>query len=109
MGVEGTPTPPRARPDHSSSNQSSAPWHLAVPPELVEHLAGLVAERVAELVPNRPEPYLDVEAAAEYLAAPRSRMYELVERRAVAVSRDGRRLLFRPADLDAYLAREDAA
>ena len=64
---------------------------------------------MAELLPDRPEPYLDVEGAAEYLAAPRSRIYELVERKRVTPYRDGRRLLFRPTDLDAALTRREEA
>lgn len=81
---------------------------LGLSPELVEEIAEQLATRVAALIPERPEPYLDVDHAAEYLAAPRSRIYDLVARRAVTVQRDGRRLLFRASDLDAYLRREDA-
>jgi len=86
-----------------SPGQSSGPLALGVSPGLIEHLADLVAARVADAIPDRPEPYLDVDAAAEYLAAPRSRIYDLVERGAVPVHRDGRRLLFRASELDAYL------
>lgn len=85
---------------------------LTVPPELVE----VVAERVAELLADRldallappPEPYLDVDRAGAYLAAKRSRVYELAESGRVRSFRDGRRLLFRQADLDALLDVRDA-
>lgn len=80
---------------------------LAVAPEFVEALASRVADLVVERLPQQPEPYLNVGEAAEYLAAPKSRIYEIVERRAVAVHRDGRRLLFRRSDLDAYLHRDE--
>lgn len=79
------------------------PNGLAVPDALLENLAGLVAERVVGQLPDRPEPWLDVAAAAEYLACPKSRVYELVERKRLQPHRDGRRLLFRTADLDAAL------
>ena len=97
-----------ARPAGSlrAEDQSNG-WHpLAIPSGLVEHLADLIADRLAAKQPEPIEPYLTVEQAAEYLAAPKSRVYELIERQRVAVHRDGRRLLFRRADLDAALKRE---
>ncbi len=73
---------------------------VEIPDELVDR----IARRVAELQePNGQAPYLNVEQAAAYLAAPASRVYELVERRRLRVHRDGRRLLFTRADLDACL------
>lgn len=92
-----------------SRGELAGGWHpLAIPPALIEHLADLIADRLAARQPEQLDPYLTVDQAAEYLAAPKSRIYELVERRRVAVHRDGRRLLFRRADLDAVLRREDA-
>ena len=73
------------------------------PPELVE----AIAARVAEMV-ETPSPYLDVDAAAEYLACGRKRIYQLVETGRVRPHRDGRRLLFTRADLDAALQAPDA-
>jgi excisionase family DNA binding protein len=81
---------------------------LEVPPELVEAVAQRVAALLVERLPGRPEPWLDVAAAAEYLSCPRSRVYELVERHKLRPHRDGRRLLFRYADLDAVLQRPEA-
>ena len=76
-------------------------------------LADLLAERVAlRLADHLPAPaetttpgYLDVKGAASYLACPTSRIYDLVQLKHLVPQRDGRRLLFRPADLDAYLTR----
>ena len=48
---------------------------LAVPPELVETIADRVADLVVERLPSHAEPYLDVEAAAEYLACKPHRIY----------------------------------
>jgi excisionase family DNA binding protein len=73
-----------------------------------EALDRLDAELLVEALPAKPEPYLAVEEAAEYLAAPKSRIYELVERGRLNPYRDGRRLLFRREDLDAVLHREEA-
>lgn len=83
-------------------------------PELVEWLLDRLAARVAEEVAERlgdalgaaaPSAYLDVDAAARYLAAPRSRVYDLVAQRRVRHCKDGRRLLFRAEWLDAALER----
>lgn len=70
--------------------------------EAVEVLADRVAERLAERAAP-PEPWLGTEEAADYLAAPKSRIYDLVHRREVRFRKDGSRLLFRRADLDAAL------
>jgi excisionase family DNA binding protein len=98
-----TPHPSNGHGPLGAEVQSNGGLSLGVPPELVELIAGRVAELVAERLPDRPEPWLDADAAAEYLAAPRSRVYELVERGRLCPHRDGRRLLFRRADLDAAL------
>jgi len=67
----------------------------------------LIAQRAAELLAGRPaedhDGWLNVEQAAKHLACPRSRIHDLVALRKLSPSRDGRRLLFRRADLDAYL------
>jgi excisionase family DNA binding protein len=72
-----------------------------------------IAARAAELVIERQQadassPWLDAAGAAEYLACSRDRVYDLVQLRRLAVHRDGRRLLFRRADLDAYAKRDTA-
>jgi excisionase family DNA binding protein len=74
---------------------------------LVELLADRVAARVVEHLPEPVEPYMTVAQAAEYLACPTSRVYELVERRRVRHYRDGRRVLLRREDLDAALTVEE--
>jgi excisionase family DNA binding protein len=83
---------------------------LPVPPQVIE----LIAARAAELVllgtkDSASEPWIGVVEAAAYLACPRSRIYELVSRNRLPFRRDGRRLLFRRAELDAYLDRASAA
>ena len=77
-----------------------------IPDELVD----LIAERVAERLqrPTESEPWLDVDQAARYIAAPRSRVYDLVSQARVECRRDGRRVLFRREWLDAALGGTEA-
>ena len=79
---------------------------LAVPDALVD----AIAERVVELLASRvslaaqePEPWIDAEEAAAYLSKPKSRLYDLAAEGALPHGRDGRSVLFRRSDLDAYL------
>jgi excisionase family DNA binding protein len=65
-----------------------------------------IARRAAELLPpaaNAISPWLDTRAAAKYLCCPVGRIHDLVQLRKLDPYRDGRRLLFRREDLDAYL------
>lgn len=73
-----------------------------IPSDLIEELAARVAEKITS--PGNPEPWLNVEQAAEHLACTRRRIYDLVEREVVVCCRDGKRLLFRRTDLDAYVS-----
>ena len=76
---------------------------LAIPPELVEAVAHRAADLLAEQRPAEIEPWLNVEQAAEYLACPRSRVYDLRRQGRLPCRKDGSRLLFRRPDLDAAL------
>jgi excisionase family DNA binding protein len=78
---------------------------LPLPPDLVAAIAEQVADAVIEQLPDRPEPYLNVEQAAEYLACRKPRIYELVEAEHLRTYRDGRRLLFRREDLDGAVVK----
>lgn len=71
---------------------------------LIDQLATEVADRIVAEISSPSTPYLNVEQAAEYLACAKRRVYDLVEREAVVFYRDGKRLLFRRADLDAYVS-----
>lgn len=66
-----------------------------------------IADRVAQLLSRREtsshDGYLDAVGAAEYLATSKDRVYDLVQLGKLEPHRDGRRLLFRRADLDAYI------
>ncbi len=90
-----------------SANPSNA---AALTFELPESLLERLAERVAQLVlaqldvSGYSSPWLDVNEAAEYLRCKPKRVYDLVGQSRLPVHRDGSRLLFDRAELDAYLA-----
>lgn len=62
---------------------------LGVPPELVEAIAGKVAEMVAAKTPEHPDPYMRIEEAAEYLRCPISRIRDLKDQGKLRHYRDG--------------------
>lgn len=103
---EGDPSPSEADPDPVTHPLQEGHRQVTVQ-ELLDTLAELVAAKVAERLPATAprDGYLDVEAAAEYLACPASRVYELKASGRLAHYKDGQRLLFRRADLDACLER----
>ncbi|HEY4895403.1 MAG TPA: helix-turn-helix domain-containing protein [Solirubrobacteraceae bacterium] len=78
---------------------------LDLPPELVEMIAQRAAEIVAEQVGAavQTSPWLSTEQAADYIAAKPARVHDLVALGKLTPRRDGRRLLFKRGDLDAYL------
>lgn len=84
---------------------SAGTLELQVPDAFVQ----AIAERVAELLTDSlaggspPEPWIGVELAAEHLACPTSRIYDLVSQRRLMPRRDGRRLLFKRSHLDAAI------
>jgi excisionase family DNA binding protein len=76
---------------------------LDVPPELVEQIAQRAAAILASRQPPAASPWLDTKGAAEHLACAPDRIHDLVQLGRLHPRRDGRRLLFKPAELDAYL------
>jgi excisionase family DNA binding protein len=79
---------------------------LNFPSELVEAMADRMVELLDErglLAARGPEPWIDVDAAAAYVGKKRDRLYDLAAQGAIAHGRDGRSVLFRRSDLDAYL------
>ena len=76
---------------------------LPFPPELLEAIARRAAELAEDRASEAPEPWIGVEAAAEYLACRSQRIYDLTSQGRLEHRKDGRRLLFRRSDLDAYL------
>jgi excisionase family DNA binding protein len=69
----------------------------------LDMLAGLVAARLGDRAGPTPATWLDARGAAAYLACGVGRIHDLVALAKLTPRRDGRRLLFRRDDLDAYL------
>jgi excisionase family DNA binding protein len=76
---------------------------LELPPALIEQIAQRAAAIVAEQQTSVAPRWLNTEQAARYIAASPGRVHDLVQLRKLSPRRDGRRLLFRSSDLDAYL------
>ena len=79
---------------------------IDLPDEILERIAHRAAELLAERQAPASSPWVDADGAAEYLATSRERIYDLVALEKLTPRRDGRRLLFRREDLDAYLETE---
>jgi excisionase family DNA binding protein len=71
--------------------------------DALDALAEMLAPRLADRLNVGASPWLNTEGAAQYLGCTRRRLYDLVQLRMFDPRRDGRRLLFRRADLDGYL------
>jgi excisionase family DNA binding protein len=79
------------------------PLSLSISHGIVVAIAEEVVDLLVERLPDRPEPWLDVAAAAAYLACDRHRVYDLVAANRLRCARDGRRLLFKREWLDGCL------
>ena len=103
-----TTRPDRLTVSAPSSKRTSSDLALTVPASLIELIASRVAALIADRLPtDEASAYFTVEQAADYLACPKSRVYDLVKLRRVRHYRDGRRILFRREDLDAALDVEE--
>lgn len=84
---------------------------IALPDEILDDLARRVAQLLTEQTRPGPEPWLDVDQAAAHLgytdrARGRRRIYDLANAAPAnrfPVHRDGRRLIFRASELDAWI------
>jgi hypothetical protein len=71
---------------------------------LVETLAEILVERIAERLGPFDDGFLDAEGAAHHLSTSRQRIHELTSARTLmADGYDGRRPLYRRASLDRYV------
>lgn len=88
---------------HSGAGFTPNPQNsIPIPPELIEE----IAQRAAEITAHRAKPgspWLTLEEAASHIRAPKSRLYALVSKRAIPFEKDGSRLLFHRAEIDAWL------
>jgi excisionase family DNA binding protein len=85
--------------------EAEAELTVALPRAVIEAIARRAAAIVTESLIANPEQFIGVAEAADHLACKPQRIYDLVSQRRLEFHRDGRRLLFRRSDLDAYLAR----
>jgi len=79
---------------------------LTVPDELLDMLARRIARLVSDREPQASaSPWLDVEAALEYLPFSRDQLYKLTSARAIPFrkKRGGQGLLFHRGELDRWL------
>jgi excisionase family DNA binding protein len=80
---------------------------LTVPESLLDALAERVARQVTSRLETPPaaSPWLDVEAALEYLPFSRDQLYKLTAAKAIPFrkKRDGQGLLFHRGELDRWL------
>ena len=81
---------------------------FSISPNLVEDLAGRVAERLADRFAADPaaatSPWLNVQSAADYLDWPRERLYKLTASSEIPHYKHDGRILFRRDELDSWLA-----
>jgi hypothetical protein len=78
----------------------SEPLAFNLPPEAVEAIAARAAELVVERLKRESSPWLTRARAAAYLSLPVSR---LEKDRTIPCHREGRRVLYHRAELDAFL------
>jgi excisionase family DNA binding protein len=72
----------------------------------IDQIAQRAAALVSTTVDSTHASWLNTDQAADYIAAKPGRIHDLVALGKLTPRRDGRRLLFRPTDLDAYLEAE---
>ncbi len=77
---------------------------IQITDDLIEAIASRVAAILASAQQDSgPDQWLDAARAAEYLACPKSRIYDLIQLGKLEAHRDGRRVLFRRSELDRYI------
>ncbi len=83
------------------------PALIALFAEMMSKLDHLEAE-ITELAQGR-QGWMNADQAATYLgSASRAHVYDLAARGHIPVHRDGRRMLFRKSEIDAYIERSSA-
>jgi excisionase family DNA binding protein len=92
-------------------NRSMSGLRVELPPDvveaLVEQVAAMVLERLAEHAPAARSEYLTVAEAAEVLRAKPQRVYDLLSAGRLTRYRDGSRVLIARVELDAHLGAVD--
>jgi excisionase family DNA binding protein len=84
-------------------NGTATALTFELPDEVIDVLAERVGAILAERHVDEPGGYLDVAAAAQFIACPTSRIYALVSANRIPHHRDGSRLLFDRGELRDYV------
>jgi excisionase family DNA binding protein len=79
---------------------------LELPEDVIERIAERAAALLVERQARASSPWLAARAAASHLCCSVGGIHDLVGLRKLEPHRDGRRLLFKRADLDAYLEEQ---
>lgn len=86
---------------------SGVALQLDAPPTFITAIASAVADELERRGSNVPaSPYLDVTEAAAYLRCEPQRLYDLNSAGTLRALKDGKRLLYKRDQLDAYLTGE---
>lgn len=90
-------------------NGEQCELHLTIPDELLDAFAKRVARLIGNQLdpPASASPWLDVEAALEYLPFSRDQLYKLTAAKAIPFrkKRDGQGLLFHRGELERWLEK----
>lgn len=81
----------------------SIPLPVVLPPEALHAIAERVAELLAERATDALAPWMTADQAADYIAAPVSRVRKLTMTGELPHHRDGRRVLYRRDELDTFV------
>lgn len=85
------------------ANRSITSIPLALPPDALDAIAEHVADLLAARADESRSPWLTARQAADYIAAPLSRVRKLTMSDDLPHHRDGRRVLYHRQELDAFI------
>jgi excisionase family DNA binding protein len=85
------------------SDDGSLTIALTLTPDQLDAIAERVADRLRPAPAEHMSPWLNTKGAAAYLDGGTDRIHDLVQLGKLQPYRDGRRLLFKRSDLEAYL------
>jgi hypothetical protein len=81
----------------------SDPLTLQLPPDLIDHIADRVRERLKPAGPIEDGWLRGADKIASYIDAPASRIYALASARRIPVHKDGSALIARRSELDEWI------
>lgn len=84
---------------------------LELPTDVLDEIAARAAALIADSAAPAPEPWLNVDQAAEHMAMSKSQLYTLCsqqKRNGIPVLKEGSRSYFRASELDAWREERSA-